>query len=72
LLGWSAQELADRAKIGVATVRRFESGNAVAPVSVSAMSAALSAAGIDFIASGEVSPAAGEGIRLKAPAPPMS
>jgi transcriptional regulator with XRE-family HTH domain len=64
LLDWSAQQLADQAGIGVATVRRFESGSAVAPSSVEAMIVTLSAAGITFIAAGEVSPSGGDGVRL--------
>jgi transcriptional regulator with XRE-family HTH domain len=64
LLDWSAQELADRAEIGVATVRRFEGGSAVATMSIDAMVSALSGAGISFIAAGESSPDGGEGVRF--------
>ena len=64
LLGWSAQELAHRASVGVATVRRFEMGNAVAATSVDALASALSRAGISFIAAGRISRGGGEGIRL--------
>jgi transcriptional regulator with XRE-family HTH domain len=64
LLDWSAQQLADQASIGVATVRRFESGSAVASSSVEAMIGTLAAAGITFIAAGEVSPSGGDGVRL--------
>jgi ribosome-binding protein aMBF1 (putative translation factor) len=64
LLDWSAQDLADAGKIGVATVRRFESGSAVARNSVFAMHEALLSAGITFIAAGEASPDGGDGIRL--------
>lgn len=64
LLDWSAQQLADHASIGVATVRRFESGSVVASSSVEAMIATLAAAGITFIAAGEASPNGGDGVRL--------
>ena len=64
LLDWTAQELAQRAGIGVATVRRFESDSVVAPNSVEAMIAALRGAGISFIAAGEASPGGGDGVRL--------
>jgi transcriptional regulator with XRE-family HTH domain len=64
LLDWSAQDLADHAYIGVATVRRFESGSQVAAGSIDGMTAALIAAGITFIAAGEVSQNGGEGVRL--------
>ena len=66
LLGWSAQELADRAGIGVATVRRFESANAVADSSITTMAAALAEGGVTFVAAGKVSHAGGEGVRLTA------
>ena len=64
LLGWSAQDLAERAGIGVATVRRFETASIVAPNSVEAMIDALRVAGISFIAAGEASPSGGDGVRL--------
>ncbi|WP_426256847.1 helix-turn-helix domain-containing protein [Sphingomonas sp. DC2300-3] len=64
LLDWTAQDLADRAGIGVATVRRFESASGVAPQSVEAMIAALRSAGISFISAGETSPGGGDGVRL--------
>lgn len=64
LLDWSAQELALHAGIGVATVRRFESGSAVAPASVESMAHCLTVAGITFIAAGEASAVGGEGVRF--------
>ena len=66
LLDWSAQQLADYAGVGVATVRRFESGSAVAGSSEEAMISALNAAGISFIAAGEASTNGGDGVRLNA------
>jgi transcriptional regulator with XRE-family HTH domain len=67
LLDWSAQHLAERARIGVATVRRFESGSAVATGSIEAMKAALNAAGIIFLAAGGSSPDGGAGVRMAGP-----
>jgi len=65
LLDWSAQVLADKAGVGVATVRRYESGHTVADASLVAIEAALAAAGIAFIANGDVSRAGGEGVRFE-------
>jgi transcriptional regulator with XRE-family HTH domain len=64
MLDWSAQTLAERAKVGVATVRRYESGSSIAPASLRAIERALSAAGIKTIAAGEPSPRGGEGVRF--------
>lgn len=66
LLDWSAQTLADKAGVGVATVRRYEAGASVAATSLDAMRDALVAAGITFIAKGEASPHGGEGVRFDA------
>lgn len=67
LLDWSAQALADKASVGVATVRRYESGHSVADASLAAIAAAFTAAGITFIANGDVSRDGGEGVRLAQP-----
>lgn len=64
LLDWSAQTLADKARVGVATVRRYESGQVIADASLVAIETALSAAGVAFVANGEVSRGGGEGVRL--------
>lgn len=64
LLDWSAQTLADHARVGVATVRRYESGQVVADASLTAIKAAFESAGITLIANGDVSRAGGEGVRL--------
>lgn len=66
LLDWSAQRLADEARVGVATVRRYESGAAIADASMLAIEKALGAAGITFVATGETSKGGGEGVRLSA------
>ena len=64
LLDWSAQNLADRAEIGVATVRRFEGGSVVAAASIEAMTVTLIAAGITFITDGQTSVGGGDGVRI--------
>ena len=58
-LGWTARELADRAKIGVATVNRFEAGTAK-PITLTleAMQRALEEGGVRFANDGCVCPPA--------------
>lgn len=62
LLGWSQQELADRAVLSLNAVKRLEAAHGDPRMStVSAVKAALEAGGVEFI------PAAGgkgEGLRL--------
>ena len=64
LLNWSTSELAKRAGIGVATVKRFEGGQPVQDNSIGAMEVAFEYAGVVLIASGAPSKAAGPGARL--------
>ncbi|WP_245263193.1 helix-turn-helix domain-containing protein [Azorhizobium doebereinerae] len=65
-LGWNTGELAKRANVGVATVNRFETGQATTiPATLAAIERALEAAGIIFLADGEIAPG-GPGVRLKA------
>lgn len=64
LLNWSAADLATAAKLGSATVRRFESGQTVQAGSVDAMLDALNSAGVSFIDGGEASRRGGIGVRL--------
>ena len=69
LIGWSTQQLASSAAVGVNTVNRFEGGQDARMSSVDKIRAALEAAGIIFI------PANGEdvGVRLRrSPATPPS
>lgn len=63
LVSWTAEDLAREAKIGLATVKRFELGGDARQSSVDAMIAALEAAGIQFISAGEVSTSGGAGLR---------
>lgn len=61
-LDWSVQTLAEQAKVGEATIRRFERDRA-APINAtaSAIQAALEAAGVEFIPEN----GGGAGVRLK-------
>jgi transcriptional regulator with XRE-family HTH domain len=63
LLDWTPQQLASAAGLGIATVRRFESGGIVRMPSVEAMLQALQAAGLEFIAAGGKSLDGGPGLR---------
>ncbi len=64
LLGWSAQDAADAANIGIATMKRFESGQPVQPGTLTAIADGLTAAGVAFIDEGEKSWSGGAGVRL--------
>ncbi|WP_298090040.1 helix-turn-helix transcriptional regulator [uncultured Sphingomonas sp.] len=64
LLGWSAQQVADAGGIGIATVKRFESGQSVQDASVERVKACLEVAGIRFLVEGQSSPKGGAGVRL--------
>ncbi|MBI0475733.1 XRE family transcriptional regulator [Sphingomonas sp. MA1305] len=68
-LGLSRDDLAEAAGLGGSTVVRFEGGVAVARESVTAMQAALEAAGVEFIPAGATiragGGAAGPGVRLR-------
>lgn len=65
LLGWNAEKLAEEAKIGVATVRRFELGSPIRDGSRQAIRQAMEAAGVEFIESGVRPPRGGQGARLR-------
>jgi transcriptional regulator with XRE-family HTH domain len=64
MAGLSALELAKKAGVGIATIKRFESGLAVQPSTVEAVVAAFTDAGIAFIAAGDRSLEGGEGVRI--------
>lgn len=51
-LEWSAADLASKARLGYATVARFEAGGAVQGASVEKMRATLAAEGIEFVNGG--------------------
>ena len=54
LLGWSQEDLAERALINVSSVKRLEAGSsAVTRVVESAVAAVFSGAGVTFLSEGE-------------------
>lgn len=54
LLGWSQEDLAERARINVSSVKRLEAGSsAVTRVVESAVAAVFSEAGVTFLGEGE-------------------
>lgn len=64
LIRWSADELARRAQVGVATVRRAEADDGIVnllPNNVAAIQRALEEAGVEFIAEN----GGGAGVRLR-------
>ena len=64
LLGWSQQQLADKAIVSLNAVMRLEKGTVDSRIStVQAVQPALVKAGIDFLPSGEK----GEGARVSLP-----
>jgi len=65
LLGWSQQELADKAVLSLSTVLSMEKGKADPRLSsLTAVQRALNRGGIEFIPEDEVR---GEGLRFSAP-----
>ncbi|WP_176525022.1 helix-turn-helix domain-containing protein [Caenispirillum bisanense] len=67
MLGWTRQQLAERAKVGAATLADFEAGKRQPYARTLAdIQGALEAAGIVFIPEGQPSPEGGAGVRLKA------
>ncbi|MFQ3456936.1 helix-turn-helix domain-containing protein [Bradyrhizobium sp. UFLA01-814] len=64
LLGWTQQELADRAIVALNAVARIERGSSDPRAStINAIEVALKKAGVEFITADQK----GEGVRLKSP-----
>jgi DNA-binding XRE family transcriptional regulator len=64
LLGWSQQDLADRAIVSMNSVARIERGQVDARVStIVAIERTLTKAGVEFLSAGD----RGEGVRMKSP-----
>jgi len=64
-LGLGVRELASLAKVGAATISRFEAGEELLPRTLAAIRAALEAAGVEFIAEN----GGGAGVRLRKSGP---
>lgn len=60
-LGWAVQKLAERSGVGINTVSRFENDAETLASTVRKIQAALQAAGVEFIDSGD----GGPGVRLR-------
>ena len=63
-LRWSIDDLAAQAKVGRATIARFETGTAARADTVTALRRTLQDAGVVLIAEGEASNDGGAGVRL--------
>jgi transcriptional regulator with XRE-family HTH domain len=64
LLGWSQQQLADKATVSLNAVTRLEKGKVDSRVStISAIEKTLLRAGVEFLPPGEK----GEGVRMRSP-----
>ncbi len=64
LLGWTAQDLANASKVGVATIRRAETDNGpvrMIPANADALVRTLEAAGVEFIPEN----GGGAGVRMR-------
>jgi hypothetical protein len=71
LLGWTANDLAAAASVGIMTVHRFEGGQRIAAASLNKIKNAFSGAGVLILAPDMPSAGGGEGVRLARPlAPP--
>ncbi|WP_183943356.1 helix-turn-helix transcriptional regulator [Sphingomonas sp. BK580] len=70
LLDWTAEDLAKAASIGVATIRRFETGAEIRAETSIAIQGALETGGVEFVEAGATmrpgKSAAGPGVRLRA------
>ena len=65
-LSWTISDVAAEARIGRATVARFELEQSVQPGTIQAMRSAYEAWGITFMGNGEASLSGGAGVRLVA------
>ncbi|MFL7902584.1 helix-turn-helix domain-containing protein [Azospirillum argentinense] len=66
LLDWSQQRLADAAQVGLSTVRDFEKGRRTPiPANLTAIRAAIEAAGVDLLPAGSYQGNGGPGARLR-------
>jgi transcriptional regulator with XRE-family HTH domain len=63
-LRWSIDDLTAKAKVGRATIARFETGSAPRAETIAALRITLEAAGVIFLEIGETSDSGGAGVRL--------
>ena len=63
-LRWSIDDLAEKSKVGRATIARFETGTSARGDTINALRKTLEAAAVVFIDEGEASKAGGAGVRL--------
>lgn len=63
-LRWSIDDLADRAKVGRATIARFETGTVARADTVASLRRTLEEAGVVLLAKDEASLTGGLGVRL--------
>jgi transcriptional regulator with XRE-family HTH domain len=62
LLGWSQEELAQKANLGLSTVRSFETGRSVPiPNNLAAIQTAIERAGVEFLSEDD----GGAGVRFR-------
>jgi transcriptional regulator with XRE-family HTH domain len=66
-LRWSIDDLADRSKVGRATIARFETGTMARDETVNSLRRTLEDAGVILIGPGQVSRHGDVGIRLSKP-----
>lgn len=71
LLRWDQKTLAEQSGVGIATVRRFETGAAIGARSAARIAAALRAGGVMFIGAGEAVHGIVEGVALDASGVPL-
>jgi transcriptional regulator with XRE-family HTH domain len=63
LLGWSQQDLADHAKVGIMTIHQLEKGSQPRRATLSVVRSAFEIAGVEFIDEN----GGGAGVRLRKP-----
>lgn len=65
LMGWTAKELADKARLSVSTILRAESEKRVTEGNLYLIQRAFEEAGLVFLDVGQASPGGGRGIRFR-------
>jgi transcriptional regulator with XRE-family HTH domain len=66
MMGWTAKELARRARLGLATVRRAEADHtSITEANLYAIQRAFQDVGVVFLEEDQASPGGGRGVRLR-------